>query len=263
MRLKRFPFFSRYSLPLLFAHRGCSSRAPENTFAAFDLAAQEGIPGIELDVQICRSGELVVHHDFTLKRISGLEDRVEDMAFKDLIELDVGSYYSGNFAKERIPLLKDVFEKYSSSSLYFDVEIKEKRMTGDLLPKTLASVIREAGMEERCIVSSFNPFSLASFQRIAPEIPTALIYSRHREVPFLFRRGGGRFLCGASLLKPHHSMVSPLSMLLDRNIQGYEVLPWTVDDPEIARSLLEIGVLGIISNGPIAIRSNLAERFPA
>ena len=254
MRSGEFAFFSRYSTPLLFAHRGYSSRAPENTMAAFDLAAKENIPGIELDVHICRSGELIVHHDFSLKRTAGVESRVEDTTLKDLRSMDAGSHFSPAFTGEKIPLLSEVFEKFHSTQLYFDVEIKEKTMAGDLLTRALASAIREAGMEERCIVSSFNPFSLAGFRRLAPEIPTALIYSRHREVPFLFRRGGGRLLCGAALLKPHHSLVTPLSLFLDRDIQRYGVLPWTVDDPDRARVLLDMGVNGIISNDPGLVR---------
>ena len=70
---KLFPF-TRY--PLLFAHRGCSNAAPENTMAAFQKVLDYNIPGVELDVHICRTGELLVTHDFNLHRVTGFDSPI-------------------------------------------------------------------------------------------------------------------------------------------------------------------------------------------
>src|SRR5215210_4731977 len=79
--------------PLVFGHRGVRGTAPENTMSAFDLAADAGADGVELDVRTCRAGELVVCHDPTLERCSAGRD-LREVAELDLTELaraDVGA----------------------------------------------------------------------------------------------------------------------------------------------------------------------------
>ena len=71
----------------VFAHRGASGYAPENTLEAFDLAAKMGAHGVELDVHICRSGELVVAHDETVERCSDGSGRIMDLSLKELGEM--------------------------------------------------------------------------------------------------------------------------------------------------------------------------------
>ena len=68
----------------IFAHRGASGAAPENTLEAFDLAVRMGAHGVELDVHLCRSGELVVAHDETVDRVSDGTGRIRDLSLKEL-----------------------------------------------------------------------------------------------------------------------------------------------------------------------------------
>lgn len=215
------------------------------------MAIEEGIPGIELDVHLCQSGEVVVFHDFTLKRLTRREGTVEETSYSDLALLTVDPQGKDISEDQKIPLLEEVFEMYGKKgNIYFDIEIKERGIRGNTLCDTLAAVITNSNMAERCLISSFNPFSLARFRRRAPHIPTALIFSRHKEVPLIFRRGQGRLLCGAEILKPHYPMVNPASLFFDRDIQRYQILPWTVDDPVEGEKLLRAGVYGLISNDP-------------
>ena len=93
--MSRFDFFNRFEKPVLFAHRGCSYAAPENTLAAFQKAKEFGIPGIELDVRLCASGEMVVFHDDDFKRIFDREGTVEETSFEDLRKLDAGIHRGG------------------------------------------------------------------------------------------------------------------------------------------------------------------------
>jgi glycerophosphoryl diester phosphodiesterase len=247
----RVPLLPGRPRPLLFAHRGCSSLAPENTFASFKKARETGAPGIELDIHVCATGELVVAHDDTFQRTAGDSRRVEDLAFEEIRSIDVGSFFSTAFRGERPPLLDEVLEEFCSE-MYIDIELKTRKTKNDRLPGLLADTIRRFGdrAEKSVTVSSFNPFALRAFKQLCPHIPAAIIWCVDTSVPPVLRRGFGRFLSHCDYLKPEHVQVRrftrfPLSVLEKRPI-----VPWTVDDPALAQKLLGLGCSGIITNRP-------------
>src|SRR5471032_901126 len=94
--------------PLVWAHRGASRQAPENTLAAFTRAAALGADGIELDVQLCSTGEVVVLHDETLARTTGQVGLLRETPWSLLRTLDAGARFGPSFRGERIPLLAEV-----------------------------------------------------------------------------------------------------------------------------------------------------------
>src|SRR5690242_3618303 len=106
---------------LLFAHRGASADAPENTLDAFREAVAQGADGVELDVRVCGSGEVVVCHDEDLLRLAGIDWRVSRTPYRKLKRLDVGSPLG--FAKAHVPLLEAVLEALPPS-LQVNVELK-------------------------------------------------------------------------------------------------------------------------------------------
>ena len=93
----------------IFGHRGASGYAPENTLESFDMAAKMGAHGVELDVHICRSGELVVTHDETVERVSDGEGWVKDLSLKELKALRFNRTHP-EFRDARIPTLQEVFQ---------------------------------------------------------------------------------------------------------------------------------------------------------
>lgn len=93
--------------PLIIAHRGASTYAPENTRAAFELARKMGADGFECDVRLSKDGVPVVIHDDKLKRLAGVNARVGDLTLRALKKLDVGSWYDRRFAQERILTLEE------------------------------------------------------------------------------------------------------------------------------------------------------------
>src|SRR5215468_650212 len=99
--------------PRVWAHRGDSAHAPENTMLAFDRARAAGADGIELDVRFDGGGNVVVFHDSPLERLTGQPGRMEDLSAADRRNLRVGG--------ESVPLLADVLAEFD---LEIDVEIK-------------------------------------------------------------------------------------------------------------------------------------------
>ena len=110
------PFLENYDRPLFFAHRGLSARAPENTLAAFKLAWDSGVPGVELDIRLCATEDIVVFHDNDLERITGKQGTIEQSDLDELKSYDAGE-------GEKIPLLSEVFEA-APPDVYFDIEMK-------------------------------------------------------------------------------------------------------------------------------------------
>lgn len=244
-------------IPPLFAHRGCSADAPENTIAAFRLAADREIPGIELDVQLSRDGEVVVIHDADLSRVAGIDSRVSELDRSELAKCDVGSWFSPAFASERIPLLDELFEEIGVA-VFYDIELKTSLKSDDPLPAAVARIIRRHGLAERCMVSSFNPFAVRRFDDAI--VPTSVIYSRSQSVPWILRRGAGCLLSRCAIAKPNWKQVSQVSIARHR-LFGRVVSAWTVDEPEVAQRLFDLGVDAVISNAPALLFDTIPERL--
>ena len=109
--------------------------------------------------------------------------------------------------------------------------------------------IRRHGLQQRCLLSSFNPFCLLRARRLAPELPTAHIWTDTPELPFLLRHGAAAVFLPGPLAKPQARRIRAWNAALFR-LLGSRLLAWTVDDLEEARRLLALGVRGLISNDP-------------
>jgi glycerophosphoryl diester phosphodiesterase len=108
----------------VWAHRGASALAPENTLAAFRAAEAGGADGLELDVQLSRDGVPVVLHDATVDRTSDGRGAVAELTLTELRRLDVGTWFAPAFAGERLPTLEEVLA-WGGRRLRFNIEIKD------------------------------------------------------------------------------------------------------------------------------------------
>lgn len=235
--------------PFLFAHRGYSSRAPENSMAAFQACEEAGIPGIELDVHLSADGKVVIVHDHDLQRTAGGKGRVEEKSYQELQNYDIGSWYSRDFAGQRIPLLEDLLSRFGDR-FYYDIEMKDETHGDSGLAAAVVEIIQRMGMQDHCFLSSFNPYPLKAAKKAAPKLPTAIIYSTAKDVPPILRRGLGRFIAGTEILKPKYLQAGKTAVSYFRSLEGRPCIPWTVDDRELGKMLLASGVEGLISNDP-------------
>jgi glycerophosphoryl diester phosphodiesterase len=246
--------FSREGRPLIWGHRGASRDAPENTLAAFQLAAEQGADGIELDAQLCASGEAVVHHDLTLGRTAGRPGLLAEAPWSLLRTLDAGSHKGPRFAGERVPLLAEVLSS-TPRTLLVNIELKTGTLDERGLAAEVIRVLRDAAAEERVLLSSFNPLCLARARSLAPEIPRALLF--HREQAAILRSAVVAPLVGAAILHPDSSLATPEAVSRWR-ARGYLVGCWTVDVVDDARRLWESGVSALVTNVPGELRAAFA-----
>ena len=242
--MSRLPLFPDFPRPLVFAHRGVSAVAPENTRASFALAKGYGIPGVELDVHLCASGELVVTHDHSAKRVTGEDVDLESNTWDRLKELDAGSWKGSAYKGERFPLLSELLEEFGED-FYWDIEIKSRDAADRGLEAALARLLENPRWSNRVAISSFNPVALKRFKACSPKIPTAIIWCRSKDLKWYLRHGEGRWIGNVDFLKPDRTLVKTVSAPGAR-----ERSVWTVDDPAEARRLLSLGCSGIISNRP-------------
>ena len=226
-----FPPGSR-ALPLIIAHRGDVSNAPENTLPAFQSAYESGADGVELDVRITRDDQLVVFHDRGLKRIGGVRGLVTNATLEEMRSLDVGGWFGPEFRGLQPPTLDEVFELLPPDFL-INVEMKAVIDRMRLIAHKVAEVLRRHQRRESILVSSFNPISLWELRKIDPSITRGYIWSR-RHPPPIRSRWFSRMV-RAHWYDPAHDSYNPRLM---RNMRRRNVrtLAWDVDlDRDLSR----------------------------
>ena len=160
------------SQPLIFAHRGASAVAPENTLPAFVKALELGADGIELDVQATADGELVVLHDFNLERTTTGAGLLRKRTLAQLVDVDAGIRFNDAFAGTPIPTLEQVFE-LTAGRCIVNVEIKNMDWDGGPEARPLTRMIQRRRLHGQVIVSSFNPSPCAKCDDSTPKYPWA------------------------------------------------------------------------------------------
>lgn len=160
--------------PAVFAHRGASAHAPENTLAAFELALRQGCDGIELDAMLTADREVVVFHDSNLQRTTGIQGRVSGLPLATLKQLDAGSYFDVQYKNERIPTLDETLEVLGNRTV-INIELKNYRSLRDDLPEIVAEIVRKHALHANILFSSFNPIALRKIKRQLPHAPLALL----------------------------------------------------------------------------------------
>ena len=161
--------------PLIFAHRGASAHAPENTLSAFEKALKQGAHAIELDAKLSADGQIVVIHDATVNRTTDGKGRVSGLDLAALRELDAGSYFSEQFRGETIPTLGEVFEMTIGTRVLINVELTNYSTPNDNLVERVCELVKRFGLENRVLLSSFLVSNLIQARSLLPETPQGLL----------------------------------------------------------------------------------------
>lgn len=238
--------------PLIIAHRGASAVAPENTMAAFREGIAAGADGIEFDVRLSRDGVPVVIHDNTLRRTAGLPQRIADLNWSELANVDVGSWFAqrnnlalGSFAGERVPSLRELFTLFESNNLILFLEMKCDSLAEEApLAAACAKLIDEFRFKERVIVECFKLSALKTIREIDAEIKTAALFDTPQ--PNIIIK---TMAIGASYLALHHRLAR--APLIERaRAASLKVVVWTVDDRKWIAFARETGIEALITNWP-------------
>jgi glycerophosphoryl diester phosphodiesterase len=236
-------------------HRGASAYAPENTLAAFDLAFQMGVDGIELDVTLSRDGVPVVIHDDKVDRTTNGHGPIQQMTLAQIKQLDAGGWFNQKYCDEKIPTLAQVFELVGTRGIV-NIELKSMSLLNDGLEAAVGRVVEQAHANGRVIFSSFNPFSLYRMSQVLPRVRRGLLYAE--DLPIVLRRAWLRPLARPTAMHPKYTMISPAFVAWARG-KGYSINTWTVNEPEEMQRLIGLGIHAIITNKPDVLTKILAQ----
>jgi glycerophosphoryl diester phosphodiesterase len=248
----RFPYLD-HPRPLAFAHRGGAIGAPENTMRAFERTARLGFAYIETDVHATADGELVVFHDDTLDRLTDLRGPVSALPYREVAKARV-------LGTEPLPLLEDVLAAWPG--VRFNIDVKEAAAIAPF-----ARALDRTGARERVCVASFSQGRLRQVRAaLGPGVCTSLTRSgvAALKITSLFASLAplARFTAGCVQVPPFYGAVAVItpSLLRAAHAHGMQVHAWTIDDPVEMRRLLDLGVDGIMTDDPAALRDVLIER---
>jgi len=231
---------------LVTAHRGSSAEAPENTLSAIRLAMAQGADWIEIDVQEAGDGTLILLHDRDLRRVAGDPRRAWELDRASLARLEVGTWFSPDFAGEPIPTLSEVLE-VTGGRVGLNIELKRHGRERRLV-ETAVSLVQAASLGTRGLLTCTDLDTLYRIQMLAPGLPIGWIRDADPGDP----RG-----LGLDALSLHRSLARPRLIHACREA-GVETHIWTVNARAEMVRLAALGVTSIITDVPTRLRAVLA-----
>ncbi len=241
--------------PLVFAHRGASKVAPENTLPAFEAAIRMGADGVELDVQYSSDGALVIFHNPHLDATTDGKGRVTAHTLDELRALDAGSWFDPQFAGTRIALLDEALDLLKDK-LLVNIEIKALDAATMGLGADVVRAVRAHDMADQVVISSFNPLALRRAKTAGPEIEAGLLLAP--DLPGWTRWGFTRGYSKADGLHPELPMVDAAYMAQAAG-RRLPVRVWTVNEPDDMQRMIDLNVDAIITDYPDRLIALLKE----
>jgi len=240
--------------PLIFAHRGASAHAPENTLSAFDLAIQLKADVIEFDAKLSADKQVVIIHDQTVNRTTDGAGYVGELPLAALKEFDASTHFSEFPNKEHIPTLEEVIEAFRGKTL-FNIELSNYKSPFDALPSKVAQMILHFGIVDQVLVSSFHPLPLRKFHQLLPAVPIGFLAKRGIS-GFLSRSSFGKVLVSYLAIHPEKNDVSP-NLVKTAQQSGFRVHPFLVNEHDELAKLFAVGIDGVITDYPSLARQVL------
>ncbi|MGW5347515.1 glycerophosphodiester phosphodiesterase [Streptomyces sp. NPDC004050] len=258
--------------PVVYAHRGASAYAPENTLASVDTAMRLGFDWVENDVQRTGDGELVVIHDDTLARTTNVEEvfpdrapwRVRDFTAAEIAQLDAGSWFAPAYAGARVPTLREYLARVERNRQRLLLEIKKPELYPGIEAQTL-ELLEETGwldadhVQRRLVVQSFSTDTVHIVHELRSDLLTAFLGTpKVADLP--------KYAAFTDRINPWHTTISAEWVAAVHGLAGphgrtMEVDTWIVDDAVTARKVRGMKVDGIITNAPDVVRQAVIGGF--
>jgi glycerophosphoryl diester phosphodiesterase len=243
---------------LVIAHRGFSGKAPENTMAAFMLAAGFGVDFIETDIHQTKDGVIVCIHDEKINRTTDKKGRIKDLTYSELLNADAGVWFNSKFKGERVPRLEEVFEL----NIPLLIEVKKGSDYYPAIEQNLLDLLSKYDKEKKCIIQSFDSAVLQTFSELTSQ------YELHKlvtgDIPLLPLHIDTSLKKGRIMqYLNHHSAINPNYKFVTGELvekiheKGKKIFTWTVNEKEDMVKLSEAGVDGIITDFPDILKKLL------
>ena len=247
------------------AHRGASASAPENTLAAVRKAIGRGSDLVELDVQRTRDGALVLMHDTTLARTTDVRRlfprrapwRVRDFTYSEIRRLDAGSWWSPEYAGEKVPTLEEAIELVQPTRAGLLLELKAPELYPGITAEVAVALravpgyLSTATATRRLVVESFDVAAMHEHKVLEPSVPVGVLGTpSRRRLPELAK--------WADQVNPRYTFADA-SYVATVHRHGMGCLVWTVNRASSMRMALGLGVDGVITDRPEVLDEVLAD----
>jgi glycerophosphoryl diester phosphodiesterase len=253
--------------PLVVAHRGASSEAPEHTLAAYRKAIEAGADALECDVRLTLDGHLVCVHDRRVDRVSNGTGFVSGLELARLEELDFGSWHGGAAEPEEpdrdrrgVLTLRRLLELAAEQPRRIElaVEVKHPTRYAGLVERRLVELLDEFGWAHPGVdgpapvrVMSFSRMAIRRIRKLAPALDVVFLME-----PIGYRLRDGQLPRGTTIGGPSIAIVRDRPEYVERlHKAGRRVFVWTVDEPTDVELCLKLGVDAIITNRPREVRA--------
>lgn len=221
---------------LVIAHRGASGTQPENTLAAFERAVKVGTKMIELDIHLCKSGELVVIHDTRVNRTTNGHGLVSHKTLSQLQELDAGN-------DEKIPTLREVFELVDGKTK-INIELKGNSVVAETVKLIKYQIRNKNQTTGDFVISSFHHDQLKEFHALMPEMPIGILYEHH---PIGYQKLAAELQATSINLSIKH-VNEKLVQEIHQN--GLQLWVYSVNSVEDFEKMKTMGVDAVFTNFP-------------
>lgn len=233
-------------MTLIFGHRGAKAYYAENTLHSFEQAIAMGADGIELDIHYSKDQEVMVFHDFTLKRMCGVKGAISDYT-KDELKTFVVRYKSQH---EQIPTLNETLHLVSSlqhqynRKLWVNIELKAGSSIYPGIERAALTAALKYLPLEQVIFSSFDHFAIKTIKELNQHALTGVLTASAMVDPWEYTR------------KLKADFYHPAYEALDQNtLNSYEkhqlsINPYTVNNPKIGQWLMGNNIHAIITDKP-------------
>lgn len=249
------------SAQMIVGHRGASADAPENTLAAFRLAFEQGADAVEGDCHLTLDQRIVFTHDRDTERVSSQKLTIVETSFHRLRELDVGSWKDPRFSAERMPTLAEVCEIIPSGKVFL-IEVK----CGPEIIPHLKKVLSATDLDnEQFRIISFNRDVVKEVKLALPDIECYWLCRFRKD------KTHGHWYPTTETIVATARAINADGVDVQANMKlvneafvtacrdaGLSLHAWTVDDPEVAMQLRELGFDSITTNRPGFLRRALA-----
>ncbi len=239
--------------PLIIAHRGASNLAPENTLSAVKLAWELGAQAVEIDVRKTLDNRIAAIHDASTRRMTGRLKFIRFSTLKQLQKLDFGSSKDLKWKGEQIPTLDSILNTVPEYGKLF-IEIKSSKAILPLIKNLLQSYSFRA---EQIIFLAFNYQIAIETKKMFSENMVCFLYEHRWAQPsaeYFLSRIKTANLDGLDI-SVHPSVNKDFVNTIKQ--AGKKLIVWTVNDPDEAKRLIEMGVDGITTDRPAWLRKQL------
>ncbi|MFF2885821.1 glycerophosphoryl diester phosphodiesterase membrane domain-containing protein [Paenibacillus sp. NPDC057967] len=232
---------------LISAHRGDAENAPENSIPSITAAIDKGIQSVEIDVQMTKDGIAVLHHDYSLRRMAGVPERVSELTYEELSRLAIGQ--DENLESIHIPTLAYALaEAQGRIKLLLDLK---PYGPGDDLVREVVSLVQAYGMEQEVYIQSFDSYSLKQIRELAPDIKIGQI---------LYFALGNLSALDVDFYTIEQVMLTD-QLVKQAHASGREVWVWTVNTRRNMKEVLKFQIDGIITDYPVLAQSMVELNF--